>query len=436
MSIEAWSDDDEAIDVEGLQSLVSEIDRTRAKKENKERGNTKRVGFAEPDAAEFHPESEYNITLMDSKRKLDANDVLESMKIAGLGHYRNEIAPLLSYNTKSKPSSTKILAPPLARRQQNQLDRVAAYEQTKEELSKWQDTVKANREADNLSFPLNDPHQQIHKTEISTVVKPRSALEKNIDSILRSSGLKNEAEMTNFGDVELSKLTIAEVAAKRDQLAFMKELMYREQQKGRRINKIKSKSFHRIRRKEQQRKEAQLREEQGGAKRLDDEAERAKERMTLKHSTSSRWAKQTRKMAAHGDFESKQAITEYIQRGEALRQKMSGVDDFVHVSDEEIGDVEGEDEESRRGRFQSRIDVMRRDTTEDSVKPKGVMSMKFMQDAMKAEKERNEEALLQLQNEIDNPEEALQIEPMNEGGRKRFGDTPQKVYLHYLSWMN
>ena len=428
MSVEPWSDDDEAVDVEGLQSLVSEIDQRRVKNKNKEHGNAKRVGFAEPDMAEFHPESEYNITLSDSKRKLDVNDVLQSMKEAGFGHYRNQIAPLLSGDTTSKPSSAKILAPPLAQRQQNKLDRVAAYEQTKEELSKWQDTVKANREADNLSFPLNDLHTQIHKTEMSTVVKPRSALEKNIDSILQSSGLKSEAEITNFGDVELSKLTVAEVAAKRDQLAFMKELMYREQQKGRRINKIKSKSFHRIRRKEQQRKEAQLGEEQGGAKTLDYEAERARERMTLKHSTSSRWAKQTRKLAAHGDFESKQAITEYIQRGEALRQKMSGADNFVHESDEEVG-AEGDDEESRRDELQSRIEVIRRDSTEESVKPKGVMSMKFMQDAMKAEKERNEEALLQLQNEIDNPEEALRSEPMNEGGRKRFGDAPQKVYL-------
>ena len=49
------------------------------------------------------------------------------------------------------------LAPPLAKRQQDRLDRAAAYEKSKETLGRWIDTVKQNRRAEHISFPLPDP---------------------------------------------------------------------------------------------------------------------------------------------------------------------------------------------------------------------------------------------------------------------------------------
>ena len=52
--------------------------------------------------------------------------------------------------------SSKRLDVPLAKRQQDRLDRNAAYEKTKQTLERWTDTVKHNRRADHLIFPLPD----------------------------------------------------------------------------------------------------------------------------------------------------------------------------------------------------------------------------------------------------------------------------------------
>jgi U3 small nucleolar RNA-associated protein 14 len=51
-------------------------------------------------------------------------------------------------------SKAKALAAPLPQRAQEKLDREAAYEQTKEEVDKWNNTMRRIREAEHLSFPL------------------------------------------------------------------------------------------------------------------------------------------------------------------------------------------------------------------------------------------------------------------------------------------
>ena len=79
----------------------------------------------------------------------------------------------LKTSTKVLASSTKILSAPLPQRTQERLDRQAAYEQTKEEVDKWSETMRHIRtvsllphslwtilncflqfQAEHLSFPL------------------------------------------------------------------------------------------------------------------------------------------------------------------------------------------------------------------------------------------------------------------------------------------
>lgn len=63
--------------------------------------------------------------------------------------------------TKSTGIQGKLSAP-LAKRQQDRIDRAAAYVKTNETLGRWTDTVKMNREADHLHFPLpNAPNAPI-----------------------------------------------------------------------------------------------------------------------------------------------------------------------------------------------------------------------------------------------------------------------------------
>jgi U3 small nucleolar RNA-associated protein 14 len=71
------------------------------------------------------------------------NDILASLTDPSLQSFRKSLAT--QQTSKSKSVGQKLSAP-LARPLQEKLERQAAYEETKTEITKWQATVKANRE--------------------------------------------------------------------------------------------------------------------------------------------------------------------------------------------------------------------------------------------------------------------------------------------------
>jgi len=90
------------------------------------------------------------------------------------------------------------------------------------------------------------------------------------------------------------------------ELAKMRALLFYEQMKRHRANKIKSKAYHRIRKKQRLRqgeKEKELlREVDLEAYRLMEEKEarrRVEERMSLRHKNTSKWAKHVLQHGAH-----------------------------------------------------------------------------------------------------------------------------------------
>lgn len=71
------------------------------------------------------------------------NDILASLTDPTLQSFRKSLA---TQQTSKSKSVTQKLSAPLARPLQEKLERQAAYEETKTEITKWQATVKANRE--------------------------------------------------------------------------------------------------------------------------------------------------------------------------------------------------------------------------------------------------------------------------------------------------
>jgi len=165
---------------------------------------------------------------------------------------------LLESDGSSKKATGK-LAVPLAKRQQDRLDRSAAYDKSKETLDRWTDTVKHNRRAEHLVFPLPDnnllatkSNKQLVPTNLS---KPFNELEATIQSILEESGLAtvdgktDEDHIREYEELETNKLSVEDVKARRDQLRMARELLFREEAKAKRIKKIKSKSYRKVHRK-------------------------------------------------------------------------------------------------------------------------------------------------------------------------------------------
>jgi len=85
-------------------------------------------------------------------------------------NFEDLLAPLAgqSENLDSLKKSTKVLtssknkalSAPLPQRTQDRLDREAAYEQTKQEVDKWQDTMKQIKEVCNLKPWLSDAERK------------------------------------------------------------------------------------------------------------------------------------------------------------------------------------------------------------------------------------------------------------------------------------
>src|SRR5271154_1563691 len=74
---------------------------------------------------------------------LSMDDILASLTDPTLQTFRKSLAA--QQTSKSKKVGQK-LSVPLARPLQQKLEREAAYDETKAEISKWQPLVKANRE--------------------------------------------------------------------------------------------------------------------------------------------------------------------------------------------------------------------------------------------------------------------------------------------------
>ncbi|XP_064404194.1 U3 small nucleolar RNA-associated protein 14 homolog A-like isoform X2 [Halichondria panicea] len=228
---------------------------------------------------------------------------------------------LASAEDKGKPLPT-----PLSRVRADQIQRGVAYVESSKQVAKWAPIVKKNREAEHLSFPLQE--DRVAPPSLSTKVdnfKPQSDFELQIASVLAGSDnveVENE-ELTKAERESLTRLSLEEATERRRELQKMRALMSYYEQKAKRTKKIKSKKFHRIQRKKREAIQAKLpitegEEEEGVA----DKAERlrAEERMTLKHSRMSKWAKQ-QLTRVHKESSTQEALSELHSKGQSLKTK-------------------------------------------------------------------------------------------------------------------
>jgi U3 small nucleolar RNA-associated protein 14 len=202
-----------------------------------------------------------------------------------------------------------------------------------------------------------------------------------------------DIQHTEEAMLQLNKISVEEVAQRRAELRKMRELMFRAEVKAKRIAKIKSKTYRKIKRKEREKMGEKLEEgeesetEEGKLKR---EVNRARERATLRHKHTGKWAKQMR--GREGDEQGRKDIEEMLERGEKLRRRIKGVD-----SDEESGDDDGDDDDDDDGNGEGSLDKLKQAAFDEVQKidledgdvsakqqstGKTIFDMKFMKQAM------------------------------------------------------
>lgn len=336
------------------------------------------------------------------------------------------------------------LAPPLAKRQQDRLDRLAAYDKSKETLGRWIETVKQNRRAEHISFPLQEPGASsaasTKQFAPTAQTQPMTSLESTIQEIMQESGMltKGGAEQKEqeFEELQEKKMPLEEIQARRIELRKQRDLMFREEIRAKRIKKIKSKAYRRVHRKERDRADvkhhAQLAAD--GLLNSDDERERmdkqrAEERMGARH-RESKWAKAVKATGrAAWDDDARHGVTDLARRDEELRRRMEGKEvrgsDASDLDSDFESDGASNTDEEYQG-FDDQITRLQEDTTGADTSRLG--SMAFMQRAEAARKAANDEELGQLQREIQADgvaTEEISEHELPEAGRQRFGNKNQ-----------
>lgn len=346
----------------------------------------------------------------------------------------------LDGRASGKPSA--LVKVPLPKRQQDRIDREAAYSKAKETLNRWIDTVKHNRRAEHLSFPLIDPHAQEAQGTTRMVAaggasEPKNELEAAIQTILQESGLASakgakgdDENIQEAEELQAKKMPVEEVMARRAELRKQRDLLFREEIRAKRIKKIKSKAYRRVHRKERAKLAEKERDLLAAAGMDDSEAEReqndrrrAEERMGARH-RESKWAKGVKKSGRGAwDDDARAGVIDMARRNEELRKRVEGRK--VQTSGDESDDLtsdESDDESDDNGddgfQLRAALDEDRATDGQES----GLSAMKFMQRADAARKRRNDEEVADIQRTLDggSGDEFENSEPPTTG-RRTFG---------------
>ncbi|KAJ5503516.1 Small-subunit processome Utp14 [Penicillium fimorum] len=422
------SDDDADADPHGLSKLQDFVQSMETEKPTKRTQKSQEQG----------KHSEYGLT---SANKLTVADLLPSITDSRL---KNSLKHIDSVVQASKSGIPGKLDAPLAKRQQDRLDRTAAYEKSKETLNRWLETVKANRRAEHLSFPLRDPDaEQTHRLESA---KPQTDLENAIQNILVESGLAEAEGMTaedqiqSFEELQARNIPIEEIQARRAELRKRRDLLFREEVRAKRIKKIKSKSYRRVHRKEREKMEKQehdaLMEAGVDMDDMDQEKNerlRAEARMGSKH-RESKWAKGLKQTGRTAwDEEARNSAADLAQREEELRKRIEGKrvsngdDDYLGSSSSESEEEDPWNEEGsdvERQKIQKKLNALEGgNDAGEAVKGRhaDLFEMKFMKNADAARKEQNDAELRQLNRELHGEDSMSEAE--SEVGRRKFGQS-------------
>jgi U3 small nucleolar RNA-associated protein 14 len=412
-------DDDDDARHGALLSSLSKMPSSEASTKRKKRS-------AADERGESRPEGAYN--LKESSTSLGLDDLIGALKEGkSFGGLKSQV---------SKMQNQKLtLTKPVSQRETDQLTRSVAYKNSKSEVSKWTATVKANREAASLSFPLHAATQSKgitskSSTSIADATVPQTELEKQVAAILESSTAseKHGSKLTADEELGLNNLDPQERTARVRELQKLRVLESYYASKCRRVKKIKSKSYHKILKKAAKRKgEAeelsmeQLREldpEAAKEKELKFERERIENRAGLRHKNTGKWAKQMLGRREITD-ETRKAIGAQLQMDQDLRKKITLERGSDESSEGEEFDSDADfpmDEESTR----AEVEKLKGELG-DGPEPEGLYALKFMRKAQEKKRAAAVEELAAFEAELNGEE----VEARTDGtvvGRRSYGD--------------
>lgn len=370
-------------------------------------------------------EGEFNVRGASSSVGMDA--LLGSLKnSAAFGGLKQKLSKL--------DQKGLTLAKPAAAVHVKKATRAVAYEQAKDEVTKWAPLVKARRELEHLSFPINRADSQVTSSsaELTSKFNPSTALEQQVAGMLGTTDAadgRKSGELTASEELELKELSPQERDARVKELRKLRAIESFYASKSKRIKKIKSKKYHRIKNKELKRAADKM---AGDLEGLDPEAAqlavekaertRALARASLRHKNTSKWAKHMLGRA-HIDDSTRKALGEANAIDQNLRKKItledSDGDSAVDSDDDSAGPADVDE-------ALKEVETMRAELiAADETPTGGLYGLKFMQRALARKKAAAQESLDELEADL-NGEEPGRRGPAADPGRRTFGATLKK----------
>lgn len=119
-----------------------------------------------------------------------------------------------------------------------------------------------------------------------------------------------------------------QIQQKYDEIARMKGLLFRQEIKNRRIAKIKSKLYHKLKKKEREREEDKIRQymaevDPEAAKAYTEKAElkKVEERLRMRHGTGTKFAKNLKRFRGMDDQETRDAYHQIVLDRQELTKR-------------------------------------------------------------------------------------------------------------------
>eukprot|EP00978_Attheya_sp_CCMP212_P040547 scaffold222156_cov51-Attheya_sp.AAC.1 len=355
------------------------------------------------------PESEFSAAAVKSSNlTLDAlmKGISNTKGFGSVQKTLKDIALPDSMDRNGKKTGLKTTEAPLARVISERISRKVNYQNQSEEIQLWTETVKQNREAETLDFRPKD-RLHLNKDQLVGKFVPTTDFEKEVAKALADAGMDDERKILKEeeqalraaeDDLGSNKITLEEFKARRAELSKTRALMFYQEQKRHHINKIKSKKYRKIRKKKRDRMaqdetEADLEQNPDLAREIqeEEEMERMKERMTLAHKNTSKWAKRVLRRGGNIDTDTRRALSAQLKTGDDLRKKMMG--------DESESDADDENEDLMDS---ARRILMETETENGAASDKkGLFKLSFMQKGLELQRARAKEEARELLRELE-----------------------------------
>merc|ERR1712032_742040 len=181
--------------------------------------------------------------------KIEFADLLEDFDITKLPE-KNQTVLKKTIKTFTKNKDKDKVEIKFDDSETRQIERNQTYNGVVKDITKYQTKVKINREADVLDFTKNIQVPSSSAKSLANNTKDMNDFEKDINDILVKEKYETDEQILKKENEELMKVNPEELKKRYEEIKKIRFLLFQKEQNSKRKAKIKSKLYHKIKKKQ------------------------------------------------------------------------------------------------------------------------------------------------------------------------------------------